>query len=218
MKEKKKNHWETRAVKEVKGVAFWQVLTLQGNNEEEILSEGEWQAVASTGWTQAWCKSLQGEREEGRRKEITLKWGGGGEEKYCMQNQRSEQQYRQETSMTEGRHFGSLFILFTGAVNGGGEVVWNGAGLQSAVPTWSPWNSGVQRTHKLPSSSRAGLTLRPINKDMTLRNADVFSQMGACQNQGLCCAGLDSYWLSYWVIKTISSKSLPVADDELEKQ
>jgi len=42
--------------------------------------------------------------------------------------------------------------------------------------------------------------------------------MGACQNQGLCCAGLDSYGLSYWVIKMISSQSLPAADDELETQ
>lgn len=120
IKEKEKNLWETRAVKEVKGVAFWQVLTLQGNNEEEIVSEGEWQAVASTGWDPGLMQSLQGEREEGRSKKITLKWGGGGKEGYCMQNQRSEQQYRQETTMTEGRHFGSLFILFAGAVNGGG--------------------------------------------------------------------------------------------------
>ena len=36
-----------------------------------------------------------------------------------MQNQRGEQQYRQETTLTEGRNFGSLFILFARAVNRG---------------------------------------------------------------------------------------------------
>ena len=43
--------------------------------------------------------------------------------KYFMQNQRGEQQYRQETTLTEGRHFGSLFILFARAVNRGYERV-----------------------------------------------------------------------------------------------
>lgn len=51
-------------------MVFWQVLTLQGNNEEEIVSgrEGVWQAVASTGWDPGLMQSLQGEREEGRSK------------------------------------------------------------------------------------------------------------------------------------------------------
>ena len=63
-------------MKEVKGVAIWQVLTFQGNNEEEIVSgrEGEWQAVAGTGWDPDLMRSLLGERGEGRCKEINLKW------------------------------------------------------------------------------------------------------------------------------------------------
>ena len=99
-------------------MAFWQVLTLKGNNEEEIVSgsKGSGRRWQAGGGNPGLMQSLQG-REEGRSKEITLKWKK--KKRYFMQNQRGEQQYRQETTLTEGRHFGSLFILFARAVNRG---------------------------------------------------------------------------------------------------
>lgn len=80
-------------------------------------------------------------------------------------------------------------------------------------------HSGVWRTHKHSSSSQAGLMQGPINKDVTLRNAAAFptAKSGWSEARSVLC------WLGFlvtfsWVIKMISSKSLPMADDELEKQ
>lgn len=55
-------------MKEVEGLAIWQVLTFQGNNEEEIVSGIRPDAEPAREGIGVWK-----EREEGRHKEITLK-------------------------------------------------------------------------------------------------------------------------------------------------
>lgn len=106
-------------MKEIEGVAIWQVLTFQGNNEEEIVSErdGEWQAVAGTGWDPDLMRSLL-ERGEGRCKEIT--WKRKKKKKKIIYATLE----RQETTVTEVRSFGSLFCLLV-QLTGGMKECWS---------------------------------------------------------------------------------------------
>lgn len=55
-----------------------------------------------------------------------------------------------------------------------------------------------------------GIRARPINKDVTLRNAAAFptAKSGAGLKPGLGCVGLHFWWHSHWVIKMISPEKL----------